>query len=80
MNDPKGIFTRYGKAKMDEIISGLESIQRFGIVEGNLIEGYGKIFNQQIIPQMIYRITQEGENIDKAMAWAEAEMKKAIGM
>jgi multiple sugar transport system substrate-binding protein len=79
INDPKGIYSRYGKAKMNEIVSGLESIQRFGIVEGNLIQDYGKIFSQQIIPQMIYRITQEGQNIDRAMAWAEGEMKKAIG-
>ena len=45
-----------------------------------LIEEYGAIFGQQIIPQMIYKITQEGEDVDRAMAWAEAEMKKAIGM
>ena len=80
MDDPKGIHERYGKEKMDEIISGLRSIQRFGIVDGNLIEDYGTIFGQQIIPQMIYKITQEGEDIDSAMTWAEAEMKKAIGM
>jgi multiple sugar transport system substrate-binding protein len=78
MKDPKGIFERYGKEKMGEIISGLESIQRFGIVEGNLIEDYGKIFAQQIIPQMIYKITQENMDVQKAMDWAEAEMKKAI--
>ncbi len=80
MDDPKGIYEHYGKEKMDEIISGLKSIQRFGIVDGNLIEEYGTIFGQQIIPQMIYKITQEGEDIDSAMAWAEAEMQKAIGM
>ena len=79
MEDPKGIFKRYGKQKMGEIISGLENIQRFGIVEGNLIEDYGKIFAQQIIPQMIYKITQENMDVQKAMDWAEAEMKKAIG-
>ena len=78
MEDPKGIFKRYGKQKMGEIISGLENIQRFGIVEGNLIEDYGKIFAQQIIPQMIYKITQENMDVQKAMDWAEAEMKKAI--
>jgi multiple sugar transport system substrate-binding protein len=78
MNDPKGIFKRYGKKKMGEIISGLENIQRFGIVEGNLIEDYGPIFSQQIIPQMIYKITQENMDVQKAMDWAEAEMKKVM--
>lgn len=78
MADPKGIFKRYGKEKMGEIISGMENLMRFGIVEGNLIEDYGTIFAQQIIPQMMYRITQEKADVDKTMAWAEAEMKKAI--
>jgi len=78
LNDPKGIYKRYGKDKLAEIISGLENIQRFGIVDGNLIEDYGKIFTQQIIPQMIFKITQEGEDIQKAMDWAEGEMKKVI--
>ena len=76
--DPKGIFNRYGKEKMAEIVSGMENLMRFGIVEGNLIEEYGTIFAQQIIPQMLYKITQEKEDVDKAMAWAEGEMKKAI--
>ena len=78
VDDPKGVHARYGAEKMGEIVEGLENIQRFGIVEGNLIEDYGTIFAQQIIPQMIFRITQEGEDIDTAMAWAEAEMQKVI--
>ena len=76
--DPKGIYKRYGKKKMGEIISGLENIMRFGIVDGNLIEDYGTIYSQQIIPQMMYKVTQENMDIDKAMSWAEAEMKKVV--
>jgi len=78
MADPKGIFTRYGQEKMAEIVSGMENLMRFGIVDGNLIEEYGTIFAKQIIPQMMYKITQEKQDVDKAMAWAEGEMKKAI--
>ncbi len=78
MKDPKGIFEKYGKKKIEEIIAGLESIQRFGIVEGHLITAYGKIFSQQIIPQMIYKITQEKMDVDAAMNWAEGEMKKIV--
>jgi len=78
MADPRGLYKKYGKEKMGEIVSGLQSIQRFGIVKGNLIPEYGTIFSQQIIPQMIYKITQENMDIDKAMSWAESEMKKAI--
>jgi len=78
LNEPKGIYTRYGSDKITQIVSGLENIQRFGIVDGNLIEAYGKIFTQQIIPQMIFKITQEGEDVQAAMDWAEREMKKVI--
>ncbi len=78
LNDPKGIYKRYGKEKMAEIVSGLENLMRFDVVEGNLIKDYGKVSTQQIIPQMMYKITQEGVSVDKAMSWAEGEMKKAI--
>jgi multiple sugar transport system substrate-binding protein len=78
LNDPKGIYKHYGKDKMEEIVSGLENLMRFDVVEGNIIQAYGKIAAQQIIPQMIYKITQEGMSVDKAMSWAEQEMKKAM--
>ncbi len=78
MNDPKGIFKKYGKKKIQSIIAGLEDIKRFGIVGGKLIPQYGKIFSQKIIPQMIYKITQENADVDKSMSWAEGEMKKIV--
>jgi multiple sugar transport system substrate-binding protein len=75
-NDPKGIFNNYGKEKMAEIIAGLDNIETFSIVEGNRISAASSIYSKQIIPQMLYKITQEGMDVDKAMAWAEAEMGK----
>jgi len=77
-NDPKGIFKNYGPEKMTEIIDGLNNIESFGIVGGNVIEAASVITSQQIIPQMLYRITQEGEGVDSAMSWAEAEMQKLV--
>jgi multiple sugar transport system substrate-binding protein len=75
-NDPKGIFKNYGPEKMAEIIEGLNSIESFGIVEGRKIEAASVINAQQIIPEMIYRITQTGAGVDETMAWAEKEMIK----
>ena len=75
LNDPKGVYTHYGPEKLAEIIGGLESIQTFGIVEGNRIDAASLIFAQQILPQMLYAITQEGADIDRAMAAAEAAMR-----
>ena len=74
--DPKGIFKNYGKDKMAEIIAGLDNIETFSIVEGNRIAAASTIYSKQIIPQMLYKITQEGMDVDKAMSWAEAEMAK----
>ncbi|MDA3959040.1 ABC transporter substrate-binding protein [Oceanispirochaeta sp.] len=75
-NDPKGIFNHYGTEKMAEIIDGLDNIETFSIVDGNRIAAASSIYSQQIIPQMLYKITQEGMSVDKAMVWAEEEMRK----
>ncbi|WP_319416936.1 extracellular solute-binding protein [Marispirochaeta aestuarii] len=77
-NDPKGLFQHYGKDKMAEIIQGLDSIETFSIVEGKRMAAASTIYSKQIIPQMLYKITQEGMDIDAAMEWAEAEMKKLM--
>ncbi|HDQ13735.1 MAG TPA: extracellular solute-binding protein [Sediminispirochaeta sp.] len=77
-NDPKGIFQHYGKEKMAEIIQGLNSIETFSIVEGKRMAAASTIYSKQIIPQMIYRITQEGMEVDAAMDWAEMEMRKLM--
>ncbi|MFA6765284.1 MAG: sugar ABC transporter substrate-binding protein, partial [Sphaerochaetaceae bacterium] len=77
-NDPTGTFKRYGKEKMAEIINGLENIETFSIVGGNRIEAASEITAKQILPQMLYKVTQENMSVTNAMAWAEAEMKKLI--
>ncbi len=78
LNDPKGVYSKYGADKITEITEGLNQIETFGIVEGNRIEAASTIYSKKIIPQMIYKITQEEMDVDKAMAWAEAEMKKLL--
>jgi multiple sugar transport system substrate-binding protein len=78
LNDPKGIFKRYGRKKIEEIIAGLDNIGSFTIVKGKTFPASGKIFAKQIIPRMIYSVTIEGEDLEKAMDWAENEMKKVI--
>ena len=77
-NDPQGLFKRYGTQKMADIIDGLENVQTFSIVEGKRIEAASEITAKMIIPQMLYKITQEKMSIDSAMNWAETEMRKII--
>jgi len=76
--DPNNIFERYGPDKMAEIIMGLDSIETFSIVDGKRIDAASMVYSKQIIPQMIYRITQEGESIDSAISWAEEEIRKLM--
>ncbi len=77
-NDPQGIFKHYGADKMSEINTGMNDIVTFSIVDGNRITDASTITTKQIIPQMLYKVTQEGMDIDAAMNWAESEMKKLI--
>jgi multiple sugar transport system substrate-binding protein len=77
-NDPNGVFKNYGAEKMAEIISGMNEIETFSIVDGVRIEAASAIFSNQIIPQMLFSITQEGVDIDTAMARAEEAMLEIV--
>ncbi len=78
LNDPKGIFKRYGRDKIQEIISGLDSIGSFTIVAGKTFPDSGKIFSKKIIPRMIFSTTIEGMDPKAAINWAEKQMIKTI--
>lgn len=78
LDDPKGIYTKYGKDKLNSIIEGFKSIKTFNIVKGQQIEDANIIFSKQIIPQMIFEITQENKDIDTAIKHAETKMKEVM--
>ncbi len=78
LNDPEGVFQHYGKQKMDTIISGMNNITDFSIVDGKVIPAGAAIYSKAIIPQMMYKITQESMPVDQAMSWAETQMKDVI--
>ena len=63
------------------LIRGLaHSIKREDFISAAALQGIPSvvIIFKQIIPQMLYKITQEGMDIDRAMSWAEGEMKKEL--
>ncbi len=78
LNDPKGIFNKYGKEKIKEIISGLENIGSFTTIDGKTFPESGIIFSKQIIPRMIYSVTIENKDPQEAIKWAETQMKQVI--
>lgn len=77
-NDPQGIFAKYGPDKMAEIISGMNNIETFSIVDGVRIPAASAIYSNQIIPQMLFDITQTGESVDSAMSKAEKAMEAIV--
>ena len=78
LNDPKGVFNRYGRKKFEEIISGLDNIGSFTIVKGRTFPAAGKIYAKQIIPRMVYSVTIEGMKPADAIKWAEGQMRSVI--
>jgi len=78
LDDPKGIFKRYGRKKIEEIIAGLDNIGSFTIVDGKTFPEAGKIYAKKIIPRMIYSVTIENMSPKEAIAWAEKQMEMVI--
>ncbi len=75
LNDPKGIYALYGAEAVLDIVRGFEGIKTFNIIDGTQIEVVNTIFSKQVIPQMIYAVTQENKDIESALAEAEKIMK-----
>jgi multiple sugar transport system substrate-binding protein len=72
------VFKRYGRAKVAEIISGLDSVGSFTTVDGKTFPAAGKIYAKQIIPRMVYSVTIEGMQPAEALKWAEGQMKGVL--
>ncbi len=78
LDDPKGVFTRYGTEKISAIISGMEDVRKFSTVGGKVFPEANIIFAKMIIPKMINQVVLNGKDPKEAMTEAEAEMKKII--
>lgn len=78
LDDPMGLFRRYGSERLMDILDGLEEIQAFGLAEGRVFPAAGEIFTRQIIPQMIDRAAWDGVPPAEAVAWADAEMRAIV--
>lgn len=76
--DPTGVFNLYGADQMKQIVSGFDTIRSFSVVDGKTYPASGEIFAKSVIPRMIYDVTIEGKDPQKALDEAEAEMKAII--
>ncbi|WCE28687.1 ABC transporter substrate-binding protein [Vibrio sp. SCSIO 43137] len=78
LNDPKGIFNRYGKESIKEIVGGFDTIKNFSVVDGKAFPKSGEIFSKQVIPRMIYSAVIEDQDSKKSLEWAEKQMQEII--
>jgi multiple sugar transport system substrate-binding protein len=78
LDDPKGIFKKFGREKIVTLMEGLDNIGSFTAVDGKVFPASGRIYAKMIIPQMIYSVTTGGRSPEEAVKWAEGEMRKVI--
>ncbi len=78
LNDPKGIFQRYGKESIKEIVGGFDSIKNFSVVDGKAFPKSGEIFSKQVIPRMIYSAVIEDKSAKQSLEWAEKQMQEIV--
>ena len=77
-SDLQGVFRRYGRAKINDVVQGLERVRSFSLEHGRLNPAASVIMAKGIIPHMIHKTIFEDVPPARAVAWAEAEMRKVV--
>lgn len=78
MNDPKGVYSNYGKDKINEIAGGLADMQDFLRKGENVYPESSSILQKNLISQMLYNITIEDKDIDAEIARTEKEIERLL--
>ncbi|WP_319470204.1 ABC transporter substrate-binding protein [uncultured Pseudodesulfovibrio sp.] len=78
LTDPSGIFRRYGRVKIKNIIDGLSSMESFCLIDGKVIPAASVVYADDIIPQMIQRTVFEGVPPEKAVAQAARQIRAIV--
>jgi multiple sugar transport system substrate-binding protein len=63
---------------VDKMLEQSETGALFGFVDGQYVDKIGNVSGQNILAQVIQRITVEGEDPADAVAWGEEQMKAAV--
>ncbi len=78
INDPKGVYANYGKAKINEIAGGLGAMQDFLKTGESLFPESASILAKNLVGQMLYNVTIEDKDIDDEIANLEKEIKRLL--
>lgn len=78
LTDPSGVFRRYGRQKIKDIIAGLMSIQNFGMVDGKRQPAASLVYAEGVFPRMIHRALFEDVSPVEAVSRAEQEVREIV--
>lgn len=76
--DIQGVFRRYGRTKVTQIIGGLENVSSFSVERGRANPLAAEIGTAGIIPQMVHKALFEGMPAREAVHWAGQQMQKIV--
>ncbi|WP_319759040.1 extracellular solute-binding protein [Maridesulfovibrio sp.] len=74
--DAQGVFQKYSRKRIGEIVSGFDNIKSFSLVNGEIIPQAAQASEQKIIPEMIYETLHNGTTPAQAVHKAAAKMEK----
>ena len=79
LSDPKGLYERYGSQMLATISNGLANAQAFDVYNGKAYPEAASILSRLVVEQMVSKVVNEGQSVEQAIQWADAEAKKILG-
>ncbi len=77
-NDPKGVYARYGKEKIQDLIAGINYPKSFLIRDGVVYPQAAVVASKLIIPDMLYEVTEENIPVQQAIADAKKKIEATL--
>lgn len=78
MRDLTGVFRRYGRPKMHDIIQGLETIRNFGHENGEHQPAASVVYARNVLPDMIAHSLSGNMTAEQAVRWAHARIEEIV--
>ena len=79
LNDPKGLYNRYGGEMLATISNGLADAQAFDVYGGKAYPEAASILAKLVVEQMVGKVVNDGVSIDDAILWADSKAREILG-
>lgn len=73
------MFQQYSEGFGDQIISGFNAIQRWGLVEGKVYPEVADIYGELVVPEAISDVISGRMSAAQAATWAQERMEYVLG-